>query len=140
MHIVELDLSPAAFAALRAARIHDVDDLVASPADRLVAMGVGPHELFEIVCQLNDHDLTLRASRYAVHLHLPNDRDREMFRMRVIDGLMLIEVGERVGLSRDRVRQLVRERFGLSGDVPTVKARRWAQTVRRRLDQQRGSL
>lgn len=136
MHITELRLSPAALACLRAADIYLADELVEHPADELITLGVGPNELYEVVCRLAEYDLCLPPCQGGRKLRPPKDRDLEVFRLRVVEGLTLIEVGERVGLSRARVRQLTRLSFGLGGVVPTVKARRWAATeARRRQDE-----
>jgi hypothetical protein len=136
MHIIELDLTPAAIASLRAADLIYVDELVAHPAKNLIQMRFGPHELFEIACRLNEHDLSFPTGYGRQPRKLPDDRDRELFRLRVVEGLTLDDAGAAVGISRDRVRQLMRERYGLTGTIPTGSARRWAATQRRRLEDQ----
>jgi len=139
MHVTELRLSPAALACLRAADIFFADELLEHPVDELIPLGVGPNELYEVVCRLAEHDLCLPPCRGGRKLRPPKERDLEVFRLRVVEGLTLIEVGERVGLSRARVRQLTRLSFGLGGVVPTVKARRWAVTEARRRQQEGSS-
>jgi excisionase family DNA binding protein len=134
MHVIELELSPAALACLRAADIFFVAELLTEPADDLISNGVGPNELYEIVARLNERDLSLPPARNAKWRRQPSDRDMEMFRLRLIEGLTLDEVAERLGVSKELVRRLVREAFGLTGTIPTVKARRWAATVRRRIE------
>jgi AraC-like DNA-binding protein len=134
MHVIELELSPAALACLRAADIFFVAELLEQPADDLIANGVGPNELYEIVARLNERDLSLPPVRNAKRRRKPSDRDMEMFRLRLIKGMTLDEVADRLGVSKELVRRLVREAFGLTGDIPTVKARRWAATVRRRME------
>ncbi|MFZ1924926.1 MAG: sigma factor-like helix-turn-helix DNA-binding protein [Solirubrobacteraceae bacterium] len=136
MHVIELRLSPAALACLRAADIYFIDELITEPADDLIEHGVGPNELYEVVCRLAEHDLCLPPCRGGRKLRPPKERDLEVFRLRVVEGMTLIEVGERTGLSRARVRQLARLSFGLGGVVPTVKARRWAATEARRRQQE----
>jgi excisionase family DNA binding protein len=134
MHVIELELSPAALACLRAADIFFVAELLEQPADDLIVNGVGPNELYEIAARLNERDLSLPPTRTAKTRRQPSDRDMEMFRLRLIEGLTLDEVAERLGVSKELVRRLVREAFGLTGTIPTVKARRWAATVRRRTE------
>jgi Sigma-70, region 4/Bacterial RNA polymerase, alpha chain C terminal domain len=134
MRVTELDLSPAALACLRAADIADVDQLVMHSADELIRQGIGATELYEIVCQLVRHDLSL-PSRHGGTIRVPDERDLEMFRLRLVEGLTLTETGEHVDLSRSRVRELVRLRFGLSVP-PAVKARRRAATDRRRAERE----
>src|SRR5580698_9540078 len=128
MHVIELELSPAALACLRAADIFFVAELLTEPADDLIANGVGPNELYEIVACLNERDLSLPPTRNAKRRRQPSDRDMQMFRLRLIEGLTLDEVADRLGVSKELVRRLVREAFGLTGAIPTVKARRWAAT------------
>jgi DNA-directed RNA polymerase sigma subunit (sigma70/sigma32) len=47
-----------------------------------------------------------------------------MLRLRLIEGLPLAEVGQRTGVTLERVRQLLKTYFGLREIPPTVKARR----------------
>lgn len=54
----------------------------------------------------------------------PNERRRDMLRLRIIDGLTLAEVGQHTGVSTERVRQLLRLHFGLKGTPPAARARR----------------
>lgn len=131
MHIAELYLSPAALAFLRAADITDVDQLVTLSADELIERGIGAGELYEVVCQLNEQGTSLPSSRGG-HVYMPNDRSREMFRLRIVEGLTLKEIAERFGINAERVRQIMAMYFGLRGSPPTVKARKWAATERRR--------
>lgn len=138
MRVIELELTPSALACMRAADLVFVDELVAAPANELIERGFGPHELCEVVRRLAERDLCLPPTPQARKRRVPNERDLEMFRLRMIDGLTLIEVGERIGLSRARVRQLTIEAFGLSGTPPTVKARRRAATERRRMEPEGG--
>jgi DNA-directed RNA polymerase sigma subunit (sigma70/sigma32) len=54
----------------------------------------------------------------------PSDREREMLRLRTVEGLTLREIGERFGIGAERVRQLLNHYFRLKGVPPAVKARR----------------
>jgi Sigma-70, region 4 len=134
MRVTELYLSPAALACLRAADITDMDQLVTHSADELIQRGVGAAELYEVVCRINMRGLSLPALPGSPGgiIRAPDDRAREMFRLRVVEGLTLKEVGEQVGIKTERVRQIMALRFGLRGSPPTVKARKWATTERRR--------
>lgn len=131
MHVTELDLSPAALVCLRAADITDTDQLSQRSADDLLRERFGASELYEIVCQLNMRGTSLPCSSRSV-VYMPKDRQREMFRLRIVEGLTLAQVGERVGIKSERVRQILYRHFGLRGSPPTVQARRWAETERRR--------
>jgi Sigma-70, region 4/Bacterial RNA polymerase, alpha chain C terminal domain len=119
MHVTELGLSPAALACLEAAGLTDVEQLATHPADDLINSGhFAATELYEIICRLNRHGLslpTLPGRRGRV----PNARNRKMLRLRLIDGLSLTEIGKQTGVSQERVRQLLWLHFGLSG------TRRW---------------
>jgi len=106
MHPSELGLSPAALACLDAAGIH-----------------FGSVELYEIVCQLNQHNRSLPPI-HGGRDRVPNVRNREMLRLRLIEGLTLAEIGIRTGVSPERVRQLLRVYFGLSGTRPNVRTQR----------------
>jgi hypothetical protein len=133
MHVTELDLSPAALACLLAAELADVDQLVTHSADELIRRGVGAAELYEIVCQLNMRGTSLPSSSGS-RIYTPNDRSREMFRLRIVDGLTLKETGERFGINAECVRRYLAKHFGLRGSPPTVRARKWAATERRRAE------
>lgn len=135
MRVTELDLSAAALVCLRAADIADVDQLVQHSADELIRKGFGALELYEVVCQLNKHGISL-PSFSGGNVYMPDDRSREIFRLRIVEGLTLKEVGERFGINAERVRQILAQRFGLRGSPPTVKARKWAATERRRAARQ----
>ena len=111
----ELGLSTDGLAALNKAGISAVHQL--GTASELIqrpefSSGV---ELFEIVCALNRYGLSLK------HGHVPDDRNREIFRQRIVEGLTLSELGERFGLNRERVRQILAFYFGLSGTPPASK-------------------
>ncbi len=132
MRVTELDLSPAALACLLAADIADVDQLVTHMADELVRKGFGATELHEIVCQLKRNDLALMPTPMARVTYVPNERSSAVFRLRLVEGLTLGEIGERFGVSKELVRRILRKHFGLTGSPPAVKARRWAATETRR--------
>lgn len=135
MRVTELDLSATALVCLRAADIADVDQLVQHSADELVRKGFGALELYEVVCQLNRRGTSLPAFPGG-HVYMPNDRSREIFRLRIVEGLTLKAVGEHFDINAERVRQILSKHFGLRGSPPTVKARKWAETERRRADRQ----
>jgi hypothetical protein len=109
--IKALGLSPAATACLEAEGIRAVEQLTAT---ELLDHGVIPADLYEIVCQLNDAGLTLPAIP-GRHIRLAGDREREILRLRLIEKLTLGEIAERIGISQERVRQLLNMHFGLTG-------------------------
>jgi hypothetical protein len=109
--IKALGLSPATTACLEAEGISTVEQLTAT---ELLDHGVTPADLYEIVCQLNDVGLSLPAIP-GRHIRLASDREREILRLRLIEHLTLKEIGERIGVSTERVRQLLNMHFGLTG-------------------------
>lgn len=122
MRVTELDLSPAALACLEGAGIHEVDRLLEHESGELIqrpefSRGV---ELYEIVCALHRHGLTF--SPYGGHIQ--TEREREIFRLRAVEGLTLDEIAERMGLHKSRVDQLLRLHFRLRGVPPAAKARK----------------
>jgi len=84
-------------------------------------------ELYEIVCSLNRYGLSLPTSRAR---RVPGDRDREIFRLRIVDGLMLSEIAQRYKVNVERVRQILTF-FALSGPPPAASLRRKQQARRR---------
>ena len=111
----ELGLSQDALAALSTAEISAVNQLgTASDLVQRPEFSTGV-ELFEIVCALNRYGLSLKRG------HVPDDRNREIFRLRIVEGLTLSELGERFGLNRERVRQILAVYFGLTGTPPAAK-------------------
>lgn len=67
---------------------------------------------------------------------MPGEREREMYRLRVVEGLTLRELGERFGVGSERVRQLlnrhVRQATGLPVDAKEMS--RAATAARRAKD------
>lgn len=132
VHVSELDITAAALACLGAVGIIDVPQLVQTPADDLLAVPhFGALDLYEIVCQLNEHGLSLAPvpGRHAKGDITP--RNREIFRLRLIDGLTLAAIAERVQLGPEQVRKVLRGHYGLTGQPPAVKARQWRADVER---------
>lgn len=114
-NVTELGLSADALAALREAGIQEVAQLgSASDLIQRPEFSKGA-ELYEVACALNRYGLSLRRG------HIPGDREREMFRLRIVEGLTLKEVGERVGVKTERARQLLSDFFGLTGTPPAAR-------------------
>jgi transcriptional regulator with XRE-family HTH domain len=122
--LTELGLSPNTMSALQAERIKDIAQL-----DSASAMLARPEfrsglELYEIVCALTRYGLSLRMPRTG---RVPNDREREIFRLRTVDGLTLDEIAQIYSVHKDRIRQLLGV-FGLSGSPPAASQRRQEQS------------
>jgi hypothetical protein len=115
MHISDLGLSPAAHACLRAAGLTDVEELTSHTANELLdRYHVPATELYEIICRLNQHQLSLPSTPNGI-IRLTSPRNREMLRLRLIEKLSLTAIGKRTGVSQERVRQLLHVYYGLDG-------------------------
>jgi hypothetical protein len=111
MDIKALGLGPVTTACLEAEGVSGVEQLTAT---ELLDRGVASVDLYEIVCQLNGTGLSLPAIP-GRHIRLAGDREREILRLRLIEKLTLHEIGDRIGISQERVRQLLNMHFGLTG-------------------------
>jgi transcriptional regulator with XRE-family HTH domain len=130
--IVELGLTLDTLDRLQAADIHEVGQLGdASNLIRHPELSKGT-ELYELVRVLNRHGLSLPISRRQ---RVPGDRELEMFRLRVVEGLSLGAIAERFGIKSERVRQILSYSFGLKGTPPAVKEHKRATTVKRRAEE-----
>lgn len=123
MDITELGLTAVSQAALEAAGLDTIEELIRHPADDLLSPTavIGPFELFEVVCRLNERGYSLPPVKNGA-ARVPDERNREAFRLRIIEGLSLREVGRRVGITTERVRQIMRAYFGLRITPPATKA------------------
>ena len=133
--VADIGLSPETLACLRTAGIREVGQL--GGAGELIQQPEFSkgRELYEIVCALNRHGLSLPANGRQ---RVPGDREREIFRLRVVEGLTLPEVAERIGgIRSERVRQVLSFYFRLTGTPPAAKKRRRAATARRSAERRR---
>lgn len=55
---------------------------------------------------------------------MPDKREREIHRLRIVEGLTLREIGEQFGISPERVRQILNFYFRESGVPPAARERR----------------
>jgi hypothetical protein len=124
MDINQLGLSPATQTCLHNAGIHTLSKLLDHSCRELLwHTEVGAEALYEIICNLNGRELMLstttkRASR------VPGERNREVFRLRTVEGLSLADTAKQLGISQERVRQVLGVFFGISGKPPAAKTRR----------------
>lgn len=115
-NVSELGLSDGTLAALRQVGIERVDrllsvsELLARPEFRAGS------EVHEIVCALSRFGFSLPPYR-----RVPDERDREMLRLRIVEGMTLKEIGEQCGVIAERVRQVLAFAFGLRGKPPTIR-------------------
>jgi Sigma-70, region 4/Bacterial RNA polymerase, alpha chain C terminal domain len=124
MDINELGLTPATQACLRNAGIRTMYELLDHSCRELLwHTEIGAEALYEIICKLNKHDLMLPPAPKRT-IRLPDERNREVFRLRTVEGLSLTDTGGRLGISPERVRQVLAFYFGVRGTPPAAKARR----------------
>ncbi len=124
MDISELGLSPATQACLRKAGIRAMYELLdRSCRELLWHREVGADALYEIICKLNQHELMLPPAPRGTP-RVPGERNREVFRLRAVEGLSLTDTGKEVGISQERVRQVLNVFFGVTGTPPAAKARK----------------
>jgi len=122
MRVNELALSQAVLPSLAKAGIHETGKLAEYDLGELLRRtefrsGV---ELYELICELHRHGLRPFSARGS---HVQTERELEMFRLRAVEGLTLAQIGERVGVTTERVRQLLKLHFGLGGRTPAAKRR-----------------
>jgi transcriptional regulator with XRE-family HTH domain len=131
--IVELGLTLDTLDRLQAADIHEVGQLgEASDLIRQHPELSGGTELYELVRVLNRRGLTLPISRRQ---RVPGERELEIFRLRVVEGLSLEAIAEPFGLKSERVRQILNYSFGLRGTPPAAKEHKRATTAERRAEE-----
>jgi hypothetical protein len=123
LHVTDLAISAAALACLEAAGITDLDQLLGYPALDLASnLHLGAMELYEVVCRLNRHGISVSPEPRSL-MQLPGERNHEILRLRIVMGFTLSEIALVMDVSKERVRQILKEDFGLSGTPPAVRAR-----------------
>ncbi len=106
-HAVRARREELAFTHEHLARLTGVDPIVIDRLER----GEGAIELEAVMLVLQLLGLEMLVAE--IYSHKPKDREYEMFRLRVVEGLTLSEIAEVFGLHRERVRQLLRAHFRL---------------------------
>lgn len=129
MLITELKLAPATRAAWYSAGIRDTDHLRRPAVELLALPGITGGALYETVCQLHEHALGLPAYASAPRILASTVHDLEMLRLRIVDGASLAEIASIHKLSREAVRQRLRNHFGLSGEPPAALDRRQTRHI-----------
>lgn len=109
------------FTQAHVASLTSIDPLVVDRLER----GEGASELQAVMFVLQLLGLEILVGDF--YAHAPKDREYEMFRLRVVEGLTLREIAEVFGLHRERVRQLLRAHFRLQVP-PAASARRSTRT------------
>ncbi len=123
MRLSEMGLEPTTLACLRSGGINTTYRLLEHTYRELIWHSeITPEALYDILRALRRHGMTLKPAPNGIERPV-NERNLKVFRLRVAEGCLLKETGERVGIGVERVRQILAGCFGLRGAPPAVKAR-----------------
>jgi DNA-binding XRE family transcriptional regulator len=123
MRLCEMGLEPATLACLRRGGINTTYRLLEHTYRELIWHSeITPEALYDILRALRRHDMRLKPHPKGTERPV-NERNLEIFRLRVVEGHRLKATGEQVGIGHERVRQILAGYFGLRGSPPAVKAR-----------------
>ncbi|HYM55957.1 MAG TPA: sigma factor-like helix-turn-helix DNA-binding protein, partial [Solirubrobacteraceae bacterium] len=107
MHLYELGLTPATQTCLHNADIRTIEGLLEHSCRELLWHSeIGAEALYDIICKLNQHGFMLPPTPQRT-IRRPNERNREAFRLRVVEGRSLADTGKHLGISPERVRQVL---------------------------------
>jgi hypothetical protein len=122
MRLSEMGLEPATLAYLHRGGINTIYRLQEHTYRELIWHSeITPEALYDILCALRRHNMRLKPNTKGGERSV-NDRNLEIFRLRVVEGRSLKETGEQVGVGVERVRQVLATYFGLRGAPPAAKA------------------
>ncbi len=123
MRLSEMGLEPTTLACLHRGGINTTYRLLEHTYRELIWHSeITPEALYDILCALRRHDMRLKPHPKGTEQPV-NKRNLEIFRLRVVEGRLLKDTGEQVGIGHERVRQILAGNFGLRGAPPAVKAR-----------------
>ena len=123
MRLSEMGLEPTTLACLRRGGINTTYWLLDHTYRELIWHSeITPEALYDILRALRRYGMTLKPHTKGIERSI-NERNLEVFRLRVVEGNRLKATGEQVGVGVERVRQVLATYFGLRGAPPTVKAR-----------------
>jgi DNA-binding XRE family transcriptional regulator len=121
MRLSEYGFKPATLACLHNASIDATWELDDHTCRELIWHSQIPATaVYDILCVLYQHGETLKPGTRKNARPL-TERNLEIFRLRVVEGHTLREVGEQVGIGIERVRQILATHFGLHGESPAAK-------------------
>jgi hypothetical protein len=113
VRVERLGLQPATLDRLHLAGIVNVEQLTShSTVELMQRPDIGVAAVHEVMCRLSKRGLAL-PTPYGWS-RVPNQRTLEMFRLRFVEGLTLTETGQRFGVTRARVDQILRAHFCIS--------------------------
>lgn len=107
MRLQELGLRPATLACLRNVGICTLHELLDHSCRELIwHSAIAPAEVHEILQKLNKRGLTLQPTTKRT-VRLPDERNLELFRLRVVEGCSLPEAGEQLNSLSPRVERVL---------------------------------
>lgn len=123
MRLSEMGLEPTTLACLHRGGINTTYWLFDHTYRELIWHSeITPEALYDILRALRRHGMRLKPHPMGSERPV-NERNLEIFRLRVVEGRRLKATGEQVGIGVERVRQVLATYFGLRGAPPAVKAR-----------------
>jgi DNA-binding XRE family transcriptional regulator len=123
MRLCEMGLEPTTLACLHRGGINTTYRLLEHTYRELIWHSeITPEALYDILRALRRHGMRLKPHPKGSERSV-NERNLEVFRLRVVEGRSLKETGDHVGISVERVRQVLATYFGLGGKPPVAKAR-----------------
>ena len=121
MRLSEYGFKPATLACLHNAGIDAPWELDDHTCRELIWHSQIPATVvYDILCVLHQHGKTLKPTTRKNARPL-TERNLKIFRLRVVEGRTLREVGEQVGVGFQCVRQILASHFGLHGEPPVAK-------------------
>jgi hypothetical protein len=124
MRLCEMGLEPTTLACLRRGGINTTYWLLDHTYRELIWHSeITPEALYDILRALRRHGMRLKPHTKGSERSV-NQRNLEVFRLRVVEGHRLKATAEPLGIGVERVRQILSAYFGLRGEPPVVKARR----------------
>ncbi len=124
MRLSEMGLEPTTLACLHRGGINTTYRLLEHTYRELIWHSeITPEALYDVLCALRRYGMRLKPAPKGIERPV-NERNLEIFRLRVVEGHRLKATGEQVGIGHERVRQILAASFGLRGEPPAIKARR----------------
>jgi DNA-binding XRE family transcriptional regulator len=123
MRLSEMGLEPTTLACLHRGGINTTYRLLEHTYRELIWHSeITPEALYDILRALRRHGMTLKPNTNGIERPV-NERNLEVFRLRVVEGCKLREVAERNRIGVERVRQILSVSFGLRGAPPAAKTK-----------------
>jgi DNA-binding XRE family transcriptional regulator len=123
MRLSEMGLEPATLACLHRGGINTTYRLLEHTYRELIWHSeITAEALYDILRALRRYGLTLKPNTNGIERPV-NERNLEVFRLRVVKGRTLKATGEQLGIGVERIRQILSVSFGLRGAPPAAKTK-----------------